>query len=138
MAGALIAMGSLLADRAPLFEIDGTVTLIDGATSSSTSGFDCEGAHGYDDISPTAAVRVSDDAGTLLATGSLTHSVSEGNFCTFFFTVPEVPRGAASYDVEISHRGPSPTTRPKPIQECISLSATDPSALPFSRKRGLS
>ncbi len=42
MAGALIAMGSLLADRAPLFEIDGTVTLIDGATSSSTSGFDCE------------------------------------------------------------------------------------------------
>ncbi|MFD6860301.1 hypothetical protein ACFWB0_01545 [Rhodococcus sp. NPDC060086] len=105
MVGALIATGFVVADRTPLFAISGTVTLIDGAASSSTSGFECEGARGYDDISPTAAVRVSDAAGALLATGSLTHSVSEGNFCTFFFTVPEVPRGAASYDVEISHRG---------------------------------
>lgn len=108
MTCALLATGSLVADRvsdAPLFEIGGTVTLIDGAADSTVPGFECEGDHGYDDISPSTPVRVSDDVGALLATGALTSSVSEGDFCTFFFTVTDVPRGASHYDVEISHRG---------------------------------
>lgn len=73
MTCALLATGSLVADRvsdAPLFEIGGTVTLIDGAADSTVPGFECE-----------------------------------GDFCTFFFTVTDVPRGASHYDVEISHRG---------------------------------
>lgn len=108
VAGALVATGVLVADRvsAPApFDIGGTITLVDGATYSSAPGFECEGDRGYDDISPVAEVRVADESGTLLAVGSLTSSVREGDFCTFFFTVPEVPRGASFYDVEISHRG---------------------------------
>lgn len=108
MIGALIATGSVVSDRmsgAPPFEIAGTVTLIDGAASSSTPGFACEGDRGYNDISPTTAIRVSDESGMPLATGSLAYSVLEDEFCTFFFTVPDVPRGASRYDVEISHRG---------------------------------
>ncbi|MBF0660766.1 hypothetical protein [Rhodococcus sp. (in: high G+C Gram-positive bacteria)] len=106
--GALIATGSLVADRVasvPLFEIGGTVTLVDGSTHSNTPGFECEGDRGYDDIAPATAVRVTAETGKLLAEGSLTRSVREGDFCTFFFTVPDVPRGATFYDVEISYRG---------------------------------
>jgi len=106
--GALTATGFLVNARIsapPLFTIDGTITLVDGSTYSSTPGFECEGDRGYDDISSAAAVRVSDETGTLLAKGSLTGSVREGDFCTFYFTVPDVPRGASFYDVEISHRG---------------------------------
>src|SRR5690606_4472157 len=102
--GALTATGFLVDARIsspPLFTIDGTITLVDGSTYSSTPGFECEGDRGYDDISSTAAVRVSDETGTLLAKGSLTGSVREGDFCTFFFTVPDVPRGASFYDVEV-------------------------------------
>ncbi|MEU5841576.1 hypothetical protein [Rhodococcus sp. NPDC047139] len=106
--GALTATGFLLNERMsapPQFSIDGTITLVDGSTYSTTPGFECEGDRGYDDISSAAAVRVSDETGTLLAKGSLTGSVREGDFCTFFFTVPDVPRGASFYDIEVSHRG---------------------------------
>lgn len=106
--GALTATGFLLDARIsapPLFTIDGTITLVGGSTPSSTPGFECEGDHGYDDISSGAAVRVSDKTGTLLAEGSLTGSVHGGDFCTFYFTAPDVPRGASFYDIAVSHRG---------------------------------
>ncbi|WP_162648020.1 hypothetical protein [Rhodococcus pyridinivorans] len=106
--GALTATGFLIHDRIhtpPMFTVDGTVTLVDGSTYSDTAGFECEGDRGYDDIAPSTAVRISDEAGTLLAEGSLDSSVREGDFCTFFFSVPDVPRGASFYDIEISHRG---------------------------------
>jgi len=106
--GALAATALLVTDRMPdpdLFDMQGTITLVDGSRAGSTPGFECEGDRGYDDISSTTAVRVSDENGILLANGSLTGSAGEDAFCTFFFTVPDAPRGAAFYDVAISHRG---------------------------------
>ena len=92
----VIATGALLADRMPatsVFEMNGTLTVIGGTADSTVSGFECVGDHGFDDIAPGVSVAVSDRTGTVLGTGSLTRSVREGNFCTFFFTVPDLPKG---------------------------------------------
>lgn len=104
---AVVATGALLTDRttAAGFDVHGTVTLVGDTTASTEPGFACEGARGYDDLSPTTTVRITNGYGSLYAPGTFTGSAHGNGLCTFFFTVPDVPRGAADYDVEISHRG---------------------------------
>lgn len=104
----VIATGSLLADRMPatsVFEMNGTLTVVGGVTDRAAPGFECVGDRGFDDIAPGASVSVSDGSGAVLGTGLLTRSVREGNFCTFFFAVPDVPHGVSGYAVQITHRG---------------------------------
>ena len=104
----VIATGALRADRIPttsVFEMNGTLTVISGSADSTVSGFECVGDHGFDDIAPGTTISVSDGAGAVLGVGPLTRSVREGNFCTFFFAVPDVRRGASDYAVRITHRG---------------------------------
>ncbi|WP_430331427.1 hypothetical protein [Rhodococcus sp. ACT016] len=88
------------------FDITGMITLTGKTTSSGLpTGFACAGAGGYSDLSPAAAVKVSDESGTLLAKGHLTGSSGRSGYCIFDFTVTDVPRGIKFYEVEISHRG---------------------------------
>ncbi|QXW00776.1 hypothetical protein [Rhodococcus globerulus] len=88
------------------FDIAGTISLTSGATTASApSGYDCVGTKGYDDLSPGAAVKISDEAGKLLAKGTLDSSTGGSSYCVFSFTVSGVPRGSKFYEVEIAHRG---------------------------------
>lgn len=88
------------------FDIAGTISLTSGATSSSaSSGYDCVGTKGYDDLSPGAAVTISDEAGKLLAKGNLDSSTGGSSYCVFSFTVSGVPSGSKFYEVEVAHRG---------------------------------
>lgn len=88
------------------FDITGTISLMSGATAASApSGYDCVGTKGYDDLSPGAAVKISDEAGKLLAKGTLDSSTGGSSYCVFSFTVSGVPRGSKFYEVEVAHRG---------------------------------
>lgn len=88
-----------------VFDITGIMTVNGDITYSSLTGFECEGDGGYSDMSPAAAVSVSDESGKLLAKGTLTGSTKLSDSCMFDFTVTDVPRGSTFYEVEISHRG---------------------------------
>ncbi|MGW5645049.1 hypothetical protein ACWEV3_40910 [Saccharopolyspora sp. NPDC003752] len=88
------------------FELQGAMTLTDGATSTTTG---CAGYRGYNDITVGAGVYVYDQQGTLVASGRLTQSVHRNDgACVFGFTVPDVPGGQDFYQVEVSHRGKVP------------------------------
>ncbi|WP_433610918.1 hypothetical protein [Prescottella agglutinans] len=104
---ALGVVAGIRAARAPeTFDITGVITLKGKATSSGLpTGFSCAGTGGYSDLSPTAAVKVSDESGTLLAKGHVTGSSGSSGYCVFDFTVTDVPRGNKFYEVEVSHRG---------------------------------
>ncbi|RIK07695.1 MAG: hypothetical protein DCC47_16455 [Acidobacteria bacterium] len=106
------------------FTVGGTMTLQDGFTPSSATQFDCEGEGGCSDMSPAAAVTVSDQSGTLLAKDRLDGSIDMGDSCIFTFAVADVPRGAAFYEVEISHRGGISFTESE-AEDGISLSLGD-------------
>ncbi|OOL32902.1 hypothetical protein GQ85_04510 [Rhodococcus rhodochrous] len=125
--GALLAGAVLVVHRIAgpdSFEVSGTMTLHDGSRTSTVSGYDCEGKGGYSDMSPAAAVTVSDQSGTLLAKGRLDGSIDMGDSCIFTFTVADVPRGADFYEVEISHRGGISFTESE-AEDGVSLSLGD-------------
>jgi hypothetical protein len=75
---------------------------------------DCVGIDGFSDIRGGAQVTVTDARGTVVAIGALGAGVMAGNgtFCTFRFTVKNVPSGKGFYGIEVSHRGSTePQTR---------------------------
>lgn len=107
------------------FDITGMITLTGKTTSSGLpSGFSCAGSGGYSDLSPTAAVKVSDESGTLLAKGQMIGSSGSSGSCTFDFLVTDVPRGIKFYEVEISHRGGLTYTEAE-AEEGLSLTLGD-------------
>jgi hypothetical protein len=69
----------------------------------------CAGSGGYGDIVAGAAVTVYDDAGKVVATGSLGpgkyESADSVAPCVFPVSVPGVPQGPKFFQIEISHRG---------------------------------
>jgi hypothetical protein len=73
---------------------------------SPSTGDECWGDEGYDDLEEGAQVRVRDGDGKLLATADLRDGVFDAVIedCTFRFTVLDVP-DADFYSVEVSHRG---------------------------------
>ncbi len=88
------------------FELRGTMTLEEGATSVTRGGAECAGKGGYDDIAEGAQVTVYDAAGKAVALGALAHSDDwGGGKCSFTFAVPDVPGGERIYQVEVTHRG---------------------------------
>ncbi|MEJ7765634.1 MAG: hypothetical protein WKF86_09075 [Acidimicrobiales bacterium] len=68
----------------------------------------CYGAGGYSDIGTGTAVTVKNEAGTLIASGSLrqgnTSGLNEFRVCVFRFEVAGVP-DAKFFQVEVSRRG---------------------------------
>lgn len=70
------------------------------------AGNSCAGDGGYRDLAPGAQVTVTDETGKILAVGRITTGAgSATSGCTLLFEVDNVPRGAAFYGVEVSHRG---------------------------------
>lgn len=97
------------------FTLSGTFTLTRGAfswSSSDTSG-SCRGFNGFDDIYPGTPVVVTDQAGTVIATGQLlggrvtmdTVDATRADSCQYQISVPGIPAGKTFYGVEVSHRG---------------------------------
>ncbi|MGW9567555.1 hypothetical protein GS488_18675 [Rhodococcus hoagii] len=121
--GAVAGVGAM---RTPAtFDITGTFTVKGKATTSGLpADFACAGTGGYSDLSPTAAVKVSDESGTLLAKGHMTGSYGTSGYCVFDFTVADVPRGSKFYEVEIARRGGLTYTEAE-AEEGLSLSIGD-------------
>jgi hypothetical protein len=68
----------------------------------------CIGKEGYDDIQGGAQVVVTDQTGSIIATGSLAPGTpveaGAAYLCQFAFTV-SVPNDRDFYSIEVSHRG---------------------------------
>ncbi|MET7904790.1 hypothetical protein ABZS86_26350 [Streptomyces sp. NPDC005355] len=93
------------ASRAPApFETDGTLTLADVGAGLET-GEPCSGTGGYSDIDLGTQVNITDEDGTLVATGSLGLGEKAEAGCVFSFTVDDIAPGSKFYTVEVSHRG---------------------------------
>lgn len=88
------------------FHLTGKFTLKLGAYERLTDTA-CTGYDGYSDITEGATVTVSDQTGTIIATGRLVNGITSPGAarCTFRIDVPDVPGGKAFYQVEVSHRG---------------------------------
>lgn len=104
---ALVGVGVYVAvthfRRPHAISINGDMTLYDNAASPASG---CQGTGGYQDIGQGTAVTVSDESGTLLAKSVLLTGFDGGDgYCTWFFTVSDVPGGKKFYKVEVSHRG---------------------------------
>ncbi len=101
------------ASTAAGFTLDGKMTLkwSRGAFERDNSGL-CAGSGGYSDITGGAAVTITDQAGTVIATGQLGNGSADVDSstgtpvdCVFSFSVPHVPDGRTFYGVTVSHRG---------------------------------
>jgi hypothetical protein len=70
-------------------------------------GQPCDGgdvSSGYGDIRPGAGVTVKNEAGEIIATGSVTEGAWTEGSCDLNFLVEDVPK-AEFYQIEVSHRG---------------------------------
>jgi hypothetical protein len=106
------------------FTISGSIKIPNNFGGSiAYEGNQCHGGGGYSDLTPGAAVTVSDSAGAIVGTGSL-HAGTRADMttlsagpelglkggpvvasCTVSFTVTDVPDGLPQYVVSVSHRG---------------------------------
>ena len=86
--------------------ITGTFSLTDSNSdyANYSVGHYCSGENGYADIADGAEVQVSNQAGTILATGVLHGGTDEFASCDFTFSIPGVP-SASFYQIQVSHRG---------------------------------
>ena len=86
--------------------ISGTLTLFGASNASLTvtpgGTTDCRGVGEYSAIRTGLPVSVQDQAGAILATGSLTFD--GGHACQFGFALPDVP-DAAFYSIKVGHFG---------------------------------
>ncbi|MFF4318852.1 hypothetical protein [Streptomyces sp. NPDC001568] len=90
---------------AQTFTLTGTMALSDSDGFLSLTDNGCAGKGGYKDIRTGTSVTVYDDAGKVVATGSLGDGTRTGLTCAFPVSVADVPKGARFYQVEVSHRG---------------------------------
>jgi hypothetical protein len=89
-----------------LHTVTGTFTLVDADPSRPLTG-PCGGTGGYADIQAGLGVVLKDQAGTILATGSLVPvaRTAVSRECPFSFTLNAVPDTATFYAIEVGHRG---------------------------------
>jgi len=117
---ALIAAGAVLywtVIRDTTFTVTGTITVVDSDSNGLTFGpgsGQCVGRAGYNDLTDTTQVVITDAAGTIVATGRVDGygtDASQGSRgqsvtrCVFAFTVDGVPAGGDFYGVEVARRG---------------------------------
>lgn len=110
--------------------LSGTLTLGSGAfvwNNASDGSTPCVGYQGYSDIAEGAPVVITDQGGTVIATGQLDHGSAtvgadnRGTSCTFTFEVKNVP-DKPFYGVTVSHRGTQTYSAEKAKGGLISLS----------------
>ena len=94
------------------FTLTGTVHLASGAvtTDGAPRGYDCVGAGEYSDVGPRTPITVENEAGTLLAKGSIRESASTSDGCDLIFEMADVPADARFYRVQVGQHGESSFT----------------------------
>jgi len=85
------------------FTVNGDLTLSGAGTGK--DGSICSGNEMYGDIAQGTQIVVSDEAGTVVAVGTLAEGSSKGQDCVFPFTVEHVPKMEKFYIVTVSQRG---------------------------------
>jgi hypothetical protein len=104
----LVGLGTSGASAHSTYRARGVLELKDAAGVLNLDGATCSGMRGYDDIHAGAQVVVTDQSGTVIATGSLEAGQLLGSgadrVCRFQFQLP-VPTGKSFYGVTVSHRG---------------------------------
>lgn len=122
--GAAWAVSSSGSSSPKTFTLRGTMTLTGDHVPSGDTSEDCTGYEGYSDIAKGASVTVYDDAGKVVATGSLGTGKPKSGVCVFPVNVADVPESSKFYRVEVSHRGQ------------ISVTAADAKAGKFAASLG--
>lgn len=93
------------------FTVTGSVELKDGQYEQHAGNpATCEGAGGYSDIRGGADVSIADANGKTVATGRFQTGSPRTGWCSLWFTITDVPRGAGPYGFWVTHRGPKPYT----------------------------
>lgn len=95
---------NLIIAKSPVYQVKGSVTLIDSDISGSDDN--CYGAGGYEDIQAGMSVTIRDGQSNILATGHTENGIQESSSvtCVFKFQVVNVPK-SDFYSVEVGHRG---------------------------------
>lgn len=94
--------------KSPLYDIDGNIKLVDSDLGG--YGDNCYGTGGYSDISSGMSITVSDDKGTIVATGqtgSGSHPQNDSYSsvtCVFEFDVKQIPK-RNFYTIDFGRRG---------------------------------
>ncbi len=91
VAGVVLASAVIVFGHGAKHTVTGDLSLSDTDFSGYSSGSSCSGSYGYDDIDAGAEVRIKDESGTLVATGTLEPGTFDGLYCVFPFTVEDVP-----------------------------------------------
>jgi hypothetical protein len=73
-------------------------------TGGLPAGYKCAGAKDFGDLSPNAPIIVEDEAGKLLAKGSIGGSSSSSDGCLLKFVVSDVPAGSRFYRVQVGQQ----------------------------------
>lgn len=89
--------------------VSGNLTIMAAVGVMNLDDTHCTGMRGYDDIREGTQVVVSDEAGKVIATGSLGIGFMIGSgmtrTCKFHFSITSVPKGHPFYSLQVSHRG---------------------------------
>lgn len=118
-AATTVVMILLVGSRGPgTFTVEGTVELKSGQFDwQDGNPATCSGSGLYSDMHGGADVSISDASGKTIAvgrfqTGSPRGIKSDGSadWCSLWFTISGIPRGAEPYGLWITHRGPKPYT----------------------------
>lgn len=128
--GPAIAATSVAATETPgNFSLSGKLTLASGAfewNHGANGGTPCVGWQGYSDITTGTTVVITDQGGTIIATGQLDQGSAtvgvdgRGTSCTFTFEVERVPY-RPFYGVMVSHRGTQTYSKAQALNGEISL-----------------
>ncbi|BBY95615.1 protein kinase [Mycobacterium gallinarum] len=88
------------------FDITGNVRLSSDLvkTNGLPAGYKCAGAKGFGDVGPNAPIIVEDEAGKLLAKGSIGGSSASTDGCLLKFVVSDVPAGSRFYRVQVGQQ----------------------------------
>ncbi len=98
-----VALSNFISNSIKPIAVQGTFTLKD--SFSGDEGEYCAGNGGYDDISSSTQVTVSNGEGNIVAVGNLgSGSVDDIGNCLYKFTISNIPRSKV-YQFEVSHRG---------------------------------
>jgi hypothetical protein len=118
----------------PPFTLAGTVRLTGDVikTKDLPSGYECAGSRDYGDVGPTAPITVEDEAGKLLAKGTIGGSRAERDECLVEFRVDNVPPGARFYRLQVGDHEMSYTESEAKagVELVLSSVGDDPPAVP--------
>jgi len=112
VAAAATVVVLLVASRGPgTFTVTGSVELKTGQFEVHDGNpATCNGIDVYQDLRGGADASIADAKGKFVAIGRFAAGSPRTGWCSLWFTIANVPRGAGPYGLWVTHRGPKPYT----------------------------